>query len=171
MSCVAVCCSVLQCVAVCCTASCNAVQGVTLCVPYPVLQGVAVCCSVLQCVSTPTLHVPCPVFQGDKSCGARHKAKYEICRLLQATEWLRLVGSLQLQVSFAKEPYKRNKILQKKTYNFKEPTLRRHPIECQVCRLWQGVVSQSLFCEVLSHVVHGVTSSGVLCRPKMEHRT
>ena len=27
--------------------------------------------------------------------------------------WLRLVGSLKLQVSFAKEPYKRDDILQK----------------------------------------------------------
>ena len=30
------------------------------------------------------------------------------------TGWLRLVGSLQLQVSFAKEPYKRDYILQKR---------------------------------------------------------
>ena len=29
-------------------------------------------------------------------------------------EWLRLVGSLKLQVSFAKEPYKRDYILQKR---------------------------------------------------------
>jgi len=28
--------------------------------------------------------------------------------------WLRLVGSLKLQVSFAKEPYKRDDILQKR---------------------------------------------------------
>jgi len=28
--------------------------------------------------------------------------------------WLRLVGSLKLLVSFAKEPYKRNNILQKR---------------------------------------------------------
>ena len=31
-----------------------------------------------------------------------------------ATGWLRLVGSLKLQVSFAKEPYKRDDILQKR---------------------------------------------------------
>ena len=30
--------------------------------------------------------------------------------------WLRLVGSLKLQVSFAKEPYKRDCILQKDSY-------------------------------------------------------
>jgi len=31
--------------------------------------------------------------------------------------WLRLVGSLKLQVSFAKEPYKRDDILQKRFIN------------------------------------------------------
>ena len=34
--------------------------------------------------------------------------------LTDASGWLRLVGSLKLQVSFAKEPYKRDDILQKK---------------------------------------------------------
>jgi len=42
--------------------------------------------------------------------------------------WLRLVGSLKLQVFFAKEPYKRDWILPKETYNFKESTNRSHPI-------------------------------------------
>ena len=42
--------------------------------------------------------------------------------------WLRLVGSLELQVSFAKLPYKRDDILQQETYNLKEPTTRSHPI-------------------------------------------
>jgi len=32
----------------------------------------------------------------------------------RAMGWLRLVGSLKLQVSFAKEPYKRDDILQKR---------------------------------------------------------
>jgi len=32
--------------------------------------------------------------------------------------WLRLVGSLKLQVSFAKEPYKRDHILQKRPIIF-----------------------------------------------------
>jgi len=41
--------------------------------------------------------------------------------------WLQLVGSLQLYFSYAKEPYKRDDILQK-TYDFKEPTDRSHPI-------------------------------------------
>ena len=51
-----------------------------------------------------------------------------------AMGWLRLVGSLKLQVSFAKEPYKKDNILQKKTYNFKEPTDRNHPIG-RLCEL------------------------------------
>jgi len=44
-------------------------------------------------------------------------------------EWLRLVGSLKLQVSFAKEPYKRDHILQKETCDFQEPTNRSHPVK------------------------------------------
>jgi len=38
--------------------------------------------------------------------------------------WLRLVGSLKLQVSFAKEPYRRDLYSAKETYNLKEPTNR-----------------------------------------------
>jgi len=41
--------------------------------------------------------------------------------------WLPLVGSLKLQVSFAKKPYKRAYNSAKETYNFKEPTNRSHP--------------------------------------------
>jgi len=37
-----------------------------------------------------------------------------ICIRWIVVGWLRLVGSLKLQVSFAKEPYKRDKILQKR---------------------------------------------------------
>jgi len=45
-----------------------------------------------------------------------------------AMGWLRLVSSFKLQVSFAKDPYRRDDILQKETYHFKEPTDRSHPI-------------------------------------------
>ena len=38
------------------------------------------------------------------------------------TGWLRLVGSLKLQVSFAKEPYKRDYILQKRPIIFPHKT-------------------------------------------------
>jgi len=39
---------------------------------------------------------------------------YRTFQSVQPTGWLRLVGSLKLQVSFAKEPYKRDDILQKR---------------------------------------------------------
>jgi len=45
------------------------------------------------------------------------------------TGWLQVVGSSKLQVSFAKEPYKRDYILQKKPEILKEPTNRSHPIQ------------------------------------------
>ena len=41
---------------------------------------------------------------------------------------LRLVDSLTLQVSFAKEPYEKRLHSAKETYEFKEPTNRSHPI-------------------------------------------
>ena len=42
--------------------------------------------------------------------------------------WLRLLGSLKLQVSFAENHFFYMALLQKETYNFKEPTNRSHPI-------------------------------------------
>ena len=42
--------------------------------------------------------------------------------------WLRLVGSLKSYVSFAKEPYKRDYILQKRRIILEEPTNRSRPI-------------------------------------------
>jgi len=64
-----------------------------------VLQCVAVCCSVLQCVA-----VCCSVLQCVAVC----------CRWCSHMGWLQLVGSLKLKVSFAKEPYKTDDILQKR---------------------------------------------------------
>jgi len=46
--------------------------------------------------------------------------------------WLRSVGSLKLYVSFAKEPYQRDDILQK-TCNFIDPTNRSYRISCSAC--------------------------------------
>jgi len=42
--------------------------------------------------------------------------------------WLRVVVSLKWYVSFAKEPYKKRRYSAEKTYNFKEPTNRSHPM-------------------------------------------
>jgi len=49
--------------------------------------------------------------------------------------WLWLVGSLQLQVSFAKEPYKWDYILQKRPIIFRSHmnTKKSHTNECHVC--------------------------------------
>jgi len=55
---------------------------------------------------------------------------YKRCMNIVYRGWLRLVRSSKLSVSFAKEPYKRDDILQKRPiiYIFKEPTNRSHPI-------------------------------------------
>jgi len=78
------------------------------------VQCVAVCCSV-QCVS-----VCCSVFICEKW----------IHCVWPFTDmgWLRLAGSLKVQVSIAKEPYKRDLYSAKETYNFKEPNNCSHPI-------------------------------------------
>ena len=100
LQCVVVCCSVLQCVAACQTK--HRKKPVHTC-RRSVLQCVALCCSVLLCVA-----VCCSVLQ----CAALCQTKYrkEPARM----GWLRLVGSSKLQLSFAKEPYKRDYILQKR---------------------------------------------------------
>jgi len=49
--------------------------------------------------------------------------------------WLQLVGSVKLQVSFAKEPCKRDEYSAKETYNLKQLTNRRHLIVSLVASL------------------------------------
>ena len=70
-----------------------------------------------------------------------------------ATGWLWLVGSFKLYVSFAKEPYKRDDVLQKKTYNFKEPTTRSHPTHTLG---YEGVAPGCLFTFHSCGVLHCV---------------
>jgi len=43
--------------------------------------------------------------------------------------WLQFVDSLKFQVSFAKEPHKRDIYSAKETYTFEEPTNRSHPMD------------------------------------------
>jgi len=50
---------------------------------------------------------------------ARPKHSHQLVTPCQHMGWLRLVDSLQLQVSFAKEPYKRDDILQKRPMNLR----------------------------------------------------
>jgi len=87
LQCVAVCCSVLQCVAV----SCQRVardnrrqQETTRETNEGLLQCVSVCCSVLQCVAV---------------CCSERTSMTALQEF--GMGWLRLVGSLKLQVSFA----------------------------------------------------------------------
>jgi len=86
--------------------------------------------------------------------------------------WLRLVGSLKLQVSFAKEPYKRDYILQKR-HDFKEPTNRSHPIVHLVTRwLLRNPTdwNVSLCCSVVQRGAawHSVLHCVALCRSVLQ---
>jgi len=56
-----------------------------------------------------------------------------------AMGWLRWVGSLKLQVSFAKEPYKRDCILQKRTVILRSLLFSSSAIKCtMVALVWGG---------------------------------
>jgi len=112
-----VCCSVLQCVAVCCS----------------VLQCSAVCCSVLQCVAAWCSHELSGCSQVSNMC---------VCVSYTYMGWLRLVGSLKLQVSFAKEPYKRDDILQKRPIILSSLLMVATPYQCVAvcCSIMQRVV-------------------------------
>jgi len=68
-----------------------------------------VCSSVLQCVA-----VCCSVWQRVAVCGSAHMNVAMSNIAYTDMGWLQWVGSLKLQVSFAKEPYKRDDILQKR---------------------------------------------------------
>ena len=133
---ISVCCSVLQCVAVCCSVlqclvvSCSVLQllqcGAVCC---SALQCGAVCCSVLQYVagnhSTTNLR-RCTTWLSCLQCIYTNifvyaKETYNISKQTKTWKahvheqwrWLRFVGSVKLYFSFAKEPYKRDYILQK----------------------------------------------------------
>jgi len=136
LQCVAVCCSVSQCVTVCC----SVLQCVALC--DSVLQCGAVCCSVLQCVAVRCIVLQCvavcwecvavrySVLQCVTVCNltyrgvhkrdaSSHIGRYTCFRTRYIhvsldMVWLCLVGSIKLQVSFDKETYKRDDILQKR---------------------------------------------------------
>jgi len=118
VQCGAVCCSVLQCFAVCCS----------------MVQCVAVCCSVLQCVAVWLWLYVRGAVQHSLSATPMHlshlllvlkdhlvrRSTHELSHDASISSptcatmgCLRLVGSLKLQISFAKEPCQRDDILQK----------------------------------------------------------
>jgi len=119
MQCDAVCCSVLQCVAACCSMrqcmlhlvdSCCSIMGssqylLVVSMLQCVLQYVAicysVCCSVLQSVAV-CVAVCCNLLR----CVLQRGGSMSFCRgflsaLVDGMGWLRLVGSLKLQISFS----------------------------------------------------------------------
>ena len=65
--------------------------------------------------------------------------------------WLRLVGSLKLQVSLAKEPYKRDDILQKRPMILRSLLTRRTYRVCNLCiHVW--IIICAFKCDFMSHV-------------------
>jgi len=58
--------------------------------------------------------------------------------------WLRLVGSLKLQVSFAKEPYKRDDILQKRPIMLRSPLIVATPYPMAISN-WQDIPNTTTF--------------------------
>jgi len=108
---IAVCCSMLQCVAACC----SVLQHVAVC--SRMLQCVAACCSVLQHVAA-----CCSILQYVAGCHstlqyARSTYVY-ICALQGGAElamgWLRFVGSLKRNISFAEHSLFYRALLQKR---------------------------------------------------------
>ena len=119
LQCAAVCCSVLPCVAVCCS----------------VLRCVAVCCRVLQCVSVYQHREPNRLVDVGKStteyisanirfytvlpynimhCNTHPHAAMHYNALQHTMGWLRSVGSIKLQVSFAEYSLFYRALLQKR---------------------------------------------------------
>ena len=105
LQCVAVCSSALQCVAV----RCSALQCVAVCYR----DRVAACCSIhaLQ----PKRQILVYDCVGQKKCASVAIVPNNNCGFnIFHMGWLRLVGSLKVKVSNAKEPYKRDDILRKR---------------------------------------------------------
>ena len=67
--------------------------------------------------------------------------------------WLWFVGSLKLQVSFAKEPYKRDDILQE-TFHFKETTNRSCSVSLCVFCLYSVRDMYTFVCSYVYLCVH-----------------
>jgi len=78
-------------------------EGCIVAVCCSVFKSVAVCFSVFQCVAGKDAD---PIWQ--------IAILVDSTSIIAAVGWLRLVGSLKIQVSFAKEPYKKDDILQKR---------------------------------------------------------
>jgi len=114
----AICCNTLQHTAI----YCNTLQHTAI--YCNTLQHTTLHCNTLHHTVTPynTLRHTTP------HCNTRHHtATHRLVGLL-GMGWLRLVGSLKSQVSFAKEPFKETIFCKKEICNLKKPTNRSHPI-------------------------------------------
>jgi len=62
--------------------------------------------------------------------------------------WLQLVGSLKLQVTFAKEPYKRDYILQKRLMMLRSLLIVATP-KCllETARVQKSPIKETIFCK------------------------
>jgi len=106
--CVCVCICVYVYVCVCVYVSACVQMRTCVCVGVSVSMSVQMCISAYAYVWVERMCVcACAL--------VRVRARVCVCELAGVSiGWLRFVGSLKLQVSFAKEPYKRDSILQKR---------------------------------------------------------
>ena len=75
--------------------------------------------------------------------------------------WLRLVGSLKLQVSSAKEPYERDDILQKRPTNIRSLLISATPYQCfRLAASTRGYISHT---HTLSHTQTRLSHIPTLC--------
>jgi len=131
---VAACCSVLQVWVLqsACSSACVCVAG-----------NVCVCVCRMECVcvhTSPGMCVRDATLSGVPECVADMCIAVCVCVLYcVCMVWLRLVGSLKSLVSFAKEPYKRDNILQKRPIILRSLLIVATPTsECVVNRSLHG---------------------------------
>jgi len=77
--------------------------------------------------------------------------------LCACMEWLRLVGSLKIEVSFAKEPCKKRRYSAKETCNLMEPTTCSHPIATKREKIVE-MQCVAVWCKVLQVVADSLCS-------------
>ena len=105
-----------------------------------------------------------------------HYVRHLVCSLCQirsldawALGWLRLVGSLRLQVSFAKEPYRRDYILQKSPIFLRSLLLVATPYKICVSRLICPRTEATTFCR--EHILQGSYYVRYQCREHIMWKT
>jgi len=80
-------------------------------------------------------------------------SRHTFCRI----RWLRLVGSLKLQVSFAQEPYKRDDILQKRPMILRSLLIVATPYDVYTCIYlypYTGIYDKYLCMHIINNTVY-----------------